>query len=108
MRLGTSGRRRYSGVVMNRSTTFSLGLALAAAAGFSIAWAAPVNEPVYRSGNWYVVRTTQPDGAIACTGFYRAHREVQLTQDTLIVKLQGKVDQVMVGYDGQAATARPL
>ena len=74
----------------------------------SAAIPAPVNEPVFKSGNWFVVRTTKPDGAVTCTAFYRAHREVQLSQDELIVKLPKAVDRVAVGYDGAPAPPRAL
>lgn len=46
---------------------------------------------------------------MACTGFYRANRHVQLSKDTLIIQTPEEVKGVAFGFDDQAAGAlRPL
>jgi hypothetical protein len=64
------------------------------------------NEPVYRSGPWFVVRSVRDNGAVvACTGFYRANRRVQLSKDTLIIKTPEEVTGVAFGFDDQPMDA---
>ena len=65
-------------------------IAFALAASFVAIESAPAaerpNQPVYRNGPWFVVRSVRDAGAVvACTGFYRANRRVQLSKDTLAI-----------------------
>jgi len=88
-------------------------LAFAASSCMTFAVAQPAerpNQPVFRSGPWFVVRSVRDGGkVIACTGFYRANRHVQLSKDTLIIQTPEDVTGVAFGYDGQAPGAlRPL
>lgn len=83
------------------------------AAVSSLAWAQPSerpNQPVFRSGPWFVVRSVREGGSVvACTGFYRADRHVQLSKDTLIVQTTEEVKAVALGFDDQPVGAqRPL
>jgi hypothetical protein len=84
---------------------------LAAAVLSSMAIAAPpppANQPVFRSGPWFVVRSVRADNVV-CTGFYRANRHVQLTRDMLIIQTPEEVKGVSFAFDDQAASAtRPL
>jgi hypothetical protein len=85
---------------------------LAAALLSSMAFAAPPperpNQPVFRSGPWFVVRSVRADNVV-CTGFYRANRHVQLTRDMLIIQTPEEVKGVSFAFDDQAAGAtRPL
>lgn len=68
------------------------------------------NQPVFRSGPWFVVRSVRDAGSVvACTGFYRANRRVQLSKDMLIIKTPEEVASVAVGFDDDAmGTARAL
>jgi hypothetical protein len=73
--------------------------------------AEPPNQPVYRSGPWFVVRSVREGGdVVACTGFYRANRQVQLSKDMLIVQTTPlDVTGVAFGFDDQPVGAsRPL
>jgi hypothetical protein len=65
---------------------------------------------VYRSGPWFVVRSVRDGGSVvACTGFYRASRRVQLSKDMLAIKTAEDVNSVAVGFDdGPLGAARPL
>jgi hypothetical protein len=66
------------------------------------------NMPVFRSGPWFVVRSTRGD-AVACTGFYRANRHVQLSKDMLIIQTPDEVKGVAFGFDDQPmGLQRPL
>ncbi|MEJ6021775.1 hypothetical protein [Ramlibacter sp. PS4R-6] len=89
------------------------GLALLAFAATTCVFAQPAerpNQPVFRSGPWFVVRSVRDSGkVVGCTGFYRANRHVQLSKDTLIIKTVEEVSGVAFGFDGQAPGAlRPL
>lgn len=89
------------------------GLALLAFAATTCVFAQPPerpNQPVFRSGPWFVVRSVRDGGkVVACTGFYRANRQVQLSGDTLIIKTQEEVKSVALGFDNQPPGAqRPL
>jgi hypothetical protein len=68
------------------------------------------NQPVYRSGPWLVVRSVREGGdVVACTGFYRANRRVQLSKDMLVVKTAEEVKSVAFGFDDAPLGApRPL
>lgn len=91
-----------------------LALACAFVAATAAAIAAPperANQPVYRSGPWFVVRSVRDEGnVVACTGFYRANRQVQLSKDTLIVQTTPlDVKSVAFAFDDQPVGAqRPL
>lgn len=71
---------------------------------------AQAHEPVYRSGPWFVVRSVRDGGGVvACTGFYRANARVQLSKDTLAIKVPVEVRSVAFGFDGAPLpAARPL
>ena len=81
-----------------------------ACAGVSAGTAERPNQPVYRSGPWFVVRSVRDGGnVVACTGFYRANRRIQLSKDMLAVKTGEDVNSVAVGFDdGPLGAARPL
>lgn len=68
------------------------------------------NQPVYRSGPWFVVRSVRDGGnVVACTGFYRANRHVQLSKDALVIQTGDEVKSVAFGFDDQPMGAqRPL
>ena len=68
------------------------------------------NQPVYLSGPWCVVRSVRDGGSVvACTGFYRANRHVQLSKDMLVIKTPEEVKTVAFGFDDQPMGAqRPL
>jgi hypothetical protein len=83
------------------------------AAVSSLAWAQPAerpNQPVFRSGPWFVVRSVREGGnVVACTGFYRANRHVQLSKDMLIIQTPDEVKGVAFGFDDQPmGLQRPL
>ena len=68
------------------------------------------NLPVYRSGPWFVVRSVRDAGkVVACTGFYRANRHVQLSKDLLIIQTPEEVSGVAFAFDEERFPApRPL
>jgi hypothetical protein len=68
------------------------------------------NQPVFRSGPWFVVRSVRDGGSVvACTGFYRANRRVQLSKDMLVVKTAEDVKSVALGFDDAPfGSPRPL
>jgi hypothetical protein len=86
-------------------------IALAFAAS-TLAFAQPPdrpNTPVFRSGPWFVVRSVRPGEVVACTGFYRANRHVQLSKDMLIIKTAEEVKGVGFAFDSDpVSAARPL
>jgi hypothetical protein len=88
------------------------GLALLAFAATTCVFAQPperANQPVFRSGPWFVVRSVRDGGkVVACTGFYRANRHVQLSKDTLIVQTPEEAASVALGFDDKAGAQRPL
>jgi hypothetical protein len=88
------------------------GLALLAFAATTCVFAQPPerpNQPVFRSGPWFVVRSVRDGGkVVACTGFYRANGHVQLSKDTLIVQTPEEAASVALGFDDKAGTQRPL
>jgi hypothetical protein len=89
------------------------GLALLVLAASSCVFAQPAerpNQPVFRSGPWFVVRSVRDGGKlIACTGFYRANGHVQLSKDTLIIKTPEEAKGVAFGFDDRApGPQRPL
>lgn len=93
---------------------WAAGLCLAAAA-LSLAHAQPQapqrpNEPVFRSGPWFVVRSVRDGGnVVACTGFYRGNRGVQLSRDVLAIKTQQDIRGVSIGFDDKPmGKERPL
>jgi hypothetical protein len=86
-----------------------LALAVVSSCAFAQAPERP-NTPVYRSGPWFVVRSVRDGGdVVACTGFYRANRHVQLSKDMLIVRTSEDVKSVAFGFDdGAMGAQRPL
>ena|SRR5438067_6965475 len=83
-------------------------LAVLGACAFAQAAEAP-NQPVYRSGPWFVVRSVRDGGnVVACTGFYRANRHVQLSKDTLVIETSDDVKGVAFGFDDQPMGAQRL
>jgi hypothetical protein len=91
--------------------TFSVAAALCGLWTAPCALAQPklsTNEPVYQSGNWFVVRTTKErSDVVACTGFYKSYRGIQLTQDTLIVKVTDDMQSVAIGFGDKMRAPRP-
>jgi hypothetical protein len=95
---------------MNPIAAFiAVGLALWAALPLAVAQPRlQTNEPVFRSGNWFVVRSTKENSAtVACTGFYKDRRGIQLSEDTLIVRVPDDIQSVAVGYGDKMRPARP-
>ena len=89
------------------------GLALLAFAASTCVFAAPPaerpNQPVFRSGPWFVVRSVRDGGkVVACTGFYRANRHVQLSKDTLVIQTIEDVKSVAFGFDDHAPGAQRM
>jgi hypothetical protein len=75
-------------------------------------WAQPrldTNDVVFKSSNWYVVRSVRARGAtIGCTGFYKSERDVQLSVEQLIVKVPGELREVVVRFNDEvSAPLRP-
>ena len=65
------------------------------------------NQPVFHAGAWTVVRSVRDGGdVVGCTGFYRAHRGVQLSKDALILKSPVALNSVGLLLDG-APLRRP-
>src|SRR5205823_5307074 len=65
------------------------------------------NQVVFKSGGWFVVRSTRTGSkSVACTGFYKDHRGIQLSKDSLILKFDGELQQVTIALNGKAGTAR--
>jgi len=58
------------------------------------------NTPVFRSGPWFVVRSTGESG-VACTGFYQADRHVLLGKDTLTFRTPDDASAVAFAFDDQ-------
>src|SRR3569623_221602 len=88
-------------------------LAFAATTCMTCAVAQPAerpNQPVFRSGPWFVGRSVRDGGkVVACTGFYRANRHVQLGRDTLIIQTPEEAKSVAFGFDDRTPGAqRPL
>jgi hypothetical protein len=72
----------------------------------NLAPAVRANTPVFQSGHWFVLRSVREQGSVvACTGFYRGHRGVQLSKDMLIIKSPVALKSVALGFD--AAPMRP-
>jgi len=95
---------------MKTAALFSL--VLLALAGTGAAQAQPrlgSNEPVFQSGPWFVVRSTKTGSSTAaCTGFYKAHRGIQLSPDALILKFDGHLQQVTVSFNDKPGQPRAL
>lgn len=61
------------------------------------------NQPVFHAGAWTVVRSVRDAGnVVGCTGFYRAHRGIQLSKDALILKSPVALNAVGLLLDGAA------
>lgn len=91
------------------AASIALGLALSAAMPSAVGQPRlQTNEPVFRSGNWFVVRSTKENSTtVACTGFYKDRRGIQLSEDTLIVKVPDGIETVAIGYGDKMRPARP-
>jgi hypothetical protein len=91
--------------------TASLAIGLALLGGMPPAAAQPklqTNEPVFKSGNWFVVRSTKEGrDTVACTGFYKAHRGIQLSEDSLIVRIPDDMQEITIGYGDKMRPPRP-
>lgn len=72
----------------------------------NLAPAVRANTPVFQAGPWFVLRSVRRQGReVACTGFYRGHRGVQLGKDMLVIKSPVGLKSVALGFD--AAPLRP-
>lgn len=59
---------------------------------------------VFRAGNWKVLRTVDKmDDKTNCTGIYKEDYGVQLTEDTLYLKVQGGVEAVTLRFGDKPA-----
>jgi len=59
---------------------------------------------VFRSGNWKVLRTVDKmNDKTDCTGIYKEDYGVQLTEDTLFLKVQGGVEAVTLRFGDKPA-----
>ncbi|TWO70555.1 hypothetical protein FN976_13390 [Caenimonas sedimenti] len=70
-------------------------------------WAQPqlaTNEVVFKSGNWFVVRSARArSDTVGCTGYYKSERDVQLGADQLILKVPGKPRQIVVRFNDEVS-----
>ena len=68
-------------------------------------WAQPqlaTNDVVFKSGNWFVVRSVRArSDTVGCTGFYKSERDVQLGAEQLILKVPGKLRQIVVRFNDE-------
>ncbi len=61
---------------------------------------------VFRSGDWYVVHSTQKaTGAVACTGYQIGHPGAQLGKDSLSVKIAGEPKSIVLRFGDEPARA---
>jgi hypothetical protein len=59
---------------------------------------------VLRSGNWKVLRTTDPmKDTTSCTGIYKENYSVQLTSETLYIGVQGGIEGVTLRFGDKPA-----
>jgi hypothetical protein len=95
---------------MKTAFLLTLGVALAAAATPALPQAEGLtNRTVFRSGNWYVVRSTQSaTGVVACTGYYMGQDALRLDKESLTVNVPGELKTITLRFDDQAPRpARP-
>lgn len=96
--------------LMKTALVVSLALALAtfAAPGMTQP-GVQTNRTVYRAGNWFVVRSTHnTTGNVGCTGFYMGQPGVQLSKESLILRVPGEIKSIGLRYGDQPArAARP-
>jgi hypothetical protein len=65
------------------------------------------NEPVFQSGNWFVVRSSKPGSdQAACTGFYKSKTSVQLGPDSLLFQVPGQIESIALQYGKAVLPAR--
>jgi hypothetical protein len=58
---------------------------------------------VFRSGNWSVVRTTDPmTDAVSCTGIYKDDYAIQLSPSDLYIRVQGGIEGITLRFDDEA------
>jgi hypothetical protein len=85
-------------------TAFLVSLALVLSTAAAPAMTQQSNRTVLRAGNWYVVRSTQPvTGTVACTGFYMGQSGVELSKDSLIVRVPGDINSVGLRFGEEPA-----
>jgi hypothetical protein len=92
---------------MKTAFLISIALAMASIAAPGVAQSGTqTNRTVHRTGNWFVVRTAHnTTGAVSCTGFYMGHPGVQLSKETLILKVPGELKTIALRFDGQTPRA---
>lgn len=90
---------------MKNALVISIALALAAIAAPAVSQpGVQTNRATTRAGNWYVVRSThKTTGDVACTGFYMGRPGVQLSKDSLIVKVPGELKSIGLRFGGEPA-----
>ncbi len=92
------------------ATAISIALGLALLGTGAPAVAQPkldTNETVFQSGSWFVVRATRArSDSVSCTGFYKSYRSIQLSQDMLLVKVSGGIEQIAIGFNGKLLPPR--
>jgi hypothetical protein len=90
-------------------TAFLISIALAMAGIAAPGVAKPgtqANRTVHRAGNWFVVRSTNDTtGTVGCTGFHMGDSGVQLSKETLILKIPGELKTIALRFDGQPPRA---
>jgi hypothetical protein len=92
---------------MKAAFLISIALALAGIAAPGIAQpGVQTNRTVLRAGNWYVVRSTHKvTGAVACTGFYIGNPGVQLTKESLVLRVPGEIKSIGMRIGDRPARA---
>lgn len=88
-------------------TAFVISIALALAGAALPAASQPgvqTNRAAFRAGNWFVVHSAhKTTGEVACTGFYMGRPGVQLSKDSLIVKVPGELKSIGLRFGDQSA-----
>jgi hypothetical protein len=92
---------------MKDAFLITIALALAGIAAPGVAQpGTQTNTTVFRAGNWYVVRSTHnTTGAVGCTGFYMGHPGVQLSKESLIVRVPGEIKSIGMRFGDEPARA---
>lgn len=90
---------------MKRALLLCVGLVLGAFAIPSLSQpGVQTNRAAFRAGNWYVVHSThKTTGDVACTGFYMGRPGVQLSKDSLIIKVPGELKSIGLRFGDQPA-----
>lgn len=56
--------------------------------------------PVFKAGNWTVLRLIDSmNDSVVCTGIYKSNYEIQLSPETLYIKVRGGVAALRIRYD---------